>query len=446
MLANFEEILIAIPDPGSKSHFSEAVRCYESGALRAAIVSAYIALCFDLVAKLKSMAELGDGKAKQEYGKIENFNEQVRAGNQEVIKNILEFERGLIELFHRDFEFLDNHEYTELVRLRDDRNRCAHPTFLDTGGAYVPSPELARLHIRNAGLFVLAQPPKHGRAAIQSLKSLITSQFFPSDEALAIERLKGSEIANARTPLINGMVDEITFGWPDPSHEFHHQFSAMTALGALTHLHRAPALSRIRENVLKLLKRTDGDSVHLGAYLAVRFPDIGNSVDSVSLATLSAWLMQLNDEYTSNLVSLALQISGLRAQALAKVSSLTAAQMQRQFLPPPPEVLARAVALYCECPNWTDANAVARICAIPLAQFMSPEQIDDIFRAASGGGSDLKGSHELPNFLYELYAKNPIDNGKLDELIAKYELTTYRNIALSRIASLFVDGQSPPAQ
>ncbi|WP_205912231.1 hypothetical protein, partial [Rhizobium leguminosarum] len=342
MLANFEELILRIADPASRAHYHEAVRCYESGALRAAIVSAYIALCFDLIEKMKAMADLGDGRAKEEFGKIEEFNRQIRNGNVEVIKNVLEFERGLLELFHKDFEFLDNHEYSELVRLRDDRNRCAHPTFLDTGSAYSPSPELARLHIRNVGLYVLGQQPRHGRAAIASLKNLILSPFFPLVDNLAVERLRTSEFANAREPLINGIIDELLFGWPDPHSDFHHKNSALIALLAMVQIHRPASTERIKLAVRKLLKRPEEDAIHLGGYLVLTIADIGEDIDPGSVATLATWLQHLDDAHTSNLLSMAYENRTLRPHALARIATLQSQNFVGQQRVPPVEIIDRA--------------------------------------------------------------------------------------------------------
>ncbi len=44
----------------------------------------------------------------------------------------------------KNFEIISNHEFESLKRIKDDRNRCEHPSFNNLEEPYNPSPELAR--------------------------------------------------------------------------------------------------------------------------------------------------------------------------------------------------------------------------------------------------------------------------------------------------------------
>jgi hypothetical protein len=52
-----------VRDPDSRPHFDEAVRAFQAGALRAAVVEVWVAVSLDLTNKIRHLAETGDGVA-----------------------------------------------------------------------------------------------------------------------------------------------------------------------------------------------------------------------------------------------------------------------------------------------------------------------------------------------------------------------------------------------
>ncbi|NOJ99880.1 hypothetical protein HMI51_44315, partial [Corallococcus coralloides] len=115
---------------------------YRAGAFRAAIVSTWIAVCFDIMQKFHELAIAGDAAA----GKEAEALERIRANGD--VTAAMRFEKDLLNKAKSPFELVNNLEYIDLTRLYDDRNRCAHPSFVADGEAYSPPGELARLHIR----------------------------------------------------------------------------------------------------------------------------------------------------------------------------------------------------------------------------------------------------------------------------------------------------------
>src|SRR6185437_14668082 len=130
-----------------------------------------IAVIFDLVEKVRDLALGGDAEARAMIEKYERWQKQIEDGNPDAIKHSLDFERTLIDVTQSKFEFFEPQQLLELRRLREDRNRCAHPSYQRLDTPYRPSAELARLHLRNAVAFVLSQPPVQGKAAINALIS-----------------------------------------------------------------------------------------------------------------------------------------------------------------------------------------------------------------------------------------------------------------------------------
>jgi hypothetical protein len=61
---DLEELLGQVRDAGAKEQVREAINCYNSGAYRSAIVSTWVAVVFDFVAKLRELDMTGNQAAR----------------------------------------------------------------------------------------------------------------------------------------------------------------------------------------------------------------------------------------------------------------------------------------------------------------------------------------------------------------------------------------------
>ena len=207
----------------SREYISEAVVCWHrSGAYRAAIVATWIAVVFDLVDKIRELALSGDPNAKVLEQQYETYLQQIEQGNEQGIKSTLQFERDILTTCKKDLQLFDQQQFRDLERLREDRHRCAHPSFQEVGQPYHPSAEQARLHLRNAVVHVLAQAPLQGRSAITALRILVSSTYFPTDTVLALTQLESSPLNKPSDALVRGFVDDILFGFFDKLHPLYH--------------------------------------------------------------------------------------------------------------------------------------------------------------------------------------------------------------------------------
>lgn len=57
-----EDLLNSVRDRQSREHLAEAVRAYNAGALRAAIISTWVAVALDLTGKIRELSELGESR------------------------------------------------------------------------------------------------------------------------------------------------------------------------------------------------------------------------------------------------------------------------------------------------------------------------------------------------------------------------------------------------
>jgi hypothetical protein len=427
MILGFEEMIVRCVNDEGKVHIREAVRCYETGAYRAAIVSAYVAVCFDLIAKLRGLAVDGDQVALALVTKLDQLQEQQRNGNSQAIGGLLEFERNLLEDFRDKFDFFGHQEFEELSRLRADRNRCAHPTFFHGALPYSPPAELARLHIRSALSYVLSQPARQGKAALDSLRTVVLSPFFPKELDDAVVRLRGTEIGNARDPLVRAFVDDLAFGWPDGTNPYHKNENALVAIEAAVELHRPIVVTRLIASAQKLAKSGVPDAVRFAAAISLRVQEVGEKVDDATQVVLRTWLQLYTSDDKGLAIKLALKLGWWRASALVALDTLTADQMVG-MTEPSPEMITRAAQIYAAATNWNEANTLAASVAIPLADRYSPADINLIFDA-SHNGADLRGSRGFREFIELLYDKNPITEADLEALLDQHNLTAYKRAA-----------------
>ena len=426
MMASFDELITQCQNENARVHIQDAIRCYGSGSYRAATVAAYVALTFDLIEKLRLLAAGGDGEAKLAAKELDSLQLQLNHGNDQAIVGLLKFERNLLELFRDKFEFFGAYEFEDLARLREDRNRCAHPTFSVSATPYSPSAELARLHIRNAMMLVLTQRPRQGKAALDSIRSVILSPFFPSSVAEATERLRHTELAAARPALLNAFIDDVSFGWPTPGHPLHHNANAMSVLEAVVEMDRTGSMPRIVAAANKLLLSADADGIRFGTAMVLRIPEAGEAVSGPA-KTVAKQLIKAPDTVSrADAIVRALGLDWAKEAAKEAASTLTVDEIATRTIDElPTEIIQRTVDLYSSTGSWTEANSVADKAAIPMAGKMSQAQIKQILKSTQEGASDLQGSNGFVRFLAAVSATNPIGKQNLNDLLKEHDLEHY---------------------
>lgn len=425
MITGLEELILKCTVDNARVQVQEAYKCYEAGAYRAAIVTTYVAVCFDLIDKLSALASSGDAEAKSLELQLSNLQVQLDKHDPSAMPALLNFERNLLEVFRDKFEFLGVNEFEELARLRHDRNRCAHPTFVHSAIPFNPPAELARLHIRNALELVLSQQPRQGKAALKSLQAIVLSEYFPTEEAEALERLKGSEIASAKSSLVTAFVDDLMFGWTDPTSGYHKKRSVLLALNGTIELQRSLALPRIASNTEKLLKSSDLNAIRLGAAVAVRYAEVGEALSGPAKAVIKRWLSNPSTPSRASSIRLSRKIGWLADYAEKQIATLTSEELSKISGPIPAKMISRAAEIYAAVSNWSEANKVAAECAIPLAEHFSVSDIELVLKAADDGSADLRGSGGFNRFISALYDRNPIGSEPLKALLTEHHLDDY---------------------
>ena len=74
-LADLDELVLLCRDDKARLYIVEAMACCRSGAYRSAIIATWIAVCYDIIDKLREITLSGDKPAEQHIEKIERARE-----------------------------------------------------------------------------------------------------------------------------------------------------------------------------------------------------------------------------------------------------------------------------------------------------------------------------------------------------------------------------------
>lgn len=195
-LKDLEQIQHNVDNEHIRPLVIEVIKCYESGAYRAALVSLWIAVVADLTSKIRGLAETGDGEAKT---LVQNLD---KALENQAVHKIQEYERDILSTAEGTLQLLLPREKKELERLNEDRNLCAHPGFLNERDLFVPDAELVRTHLVAASRAVFSQRPLAGKRLLMILEQEMTSDSWPSDDEYFLSRF----FRQARKSVRNNMV------------------------------------------------------------------------------------------------------------------------------------------------------------------------------------------------------------------------------------------------
>ncbi|MES2595202.1 MAG: hypothetical protein V4662_07700 [Verrucomicrobiota bacterium] len=199
-LHSLDALLTTVRDGESRKLAQEAVTAYQAGAWRASILSIWVAVCADLIGKIRELATGGDAIAVADIQQLEVW---IKSKD---LRHLQAFENGLVSSARDKFGMLLQHEATDLVRLQDDRHLCAHPAFIADDTLFAPTPELVRTHITHAILHLLSRPPIQGKQLIERYDRDLRGGSLPKLEQDIELVLRTNYLANAKPSSITGLV------------------------------------------------------------------------------------------------------------------------------------------------------------------------------------------------------------------------------------------------
>lgn len=418
-LADIEAISLRCRSDQSKLYISEALQCYRAGAYRATIVTCWIAVVFDLIDKIRELALSGDGTAKDLETKYEQYIKQIDAGNPQGIQSALEFERDILETCRKDLEFFDPQQYVDLTRLKEDRHRCAHPSFQKVGVPYAPSAEQARLHIRNAIVHVLSQAPIQGKAALAELKTMVCSAYFPLDPDKALNQIRSSSLNSANEALVKGFIDQLVFGFFARDDALFYKTQVMVALNATHEMYPALAEERLRKQLNKVVREVPDESFPGAAYLVTAVTQGWEVLEGSGRDKLRQFIQHgPTDQVLAGLNTLS-AISDLSSAIQTRVNALDfddlASAIESHGVKGPAK--ERALYFLSQSYSWDRANTVFSKAILPIFDVLTHDDVVRIVKMPTDHSSDLPGAHGYELFLKKVREGELIENNELNSLL-----------------------------
>lgn len=206
MLRALEDLITQVRDPRSREQLMDAVRAYQSGALRACVITTWVAVALDLTAKIRELADGGDAAATAWTTSLD-----IAIANNDIAK-LGKIEQDLLDESRDTFEFIGAREHEELTRLQRDRHVCAHPAFVRPEDVFAPTPEACRAHLTVAVDAVLSQPPTPGRKAIDRFIQEARGYAWPARHDALAAHLRAVYFERGRPTLRRSLLQVIVKG------------------------------------------------------------------------------------------------------------------------------------------------------------------------------------------------------------------------------------------
>lgn len=417
-LADLDTLVLRCRAERSRDYVSESIQCYKAGAYRSAIVNVWIAVVFDLVVKIRDLALSGDAKAQRINSRYETYIDQINAGNDQGVKNALEFERTIIGTCGTELGFFDHQQTRDLQRLREDRHQCAHPSFQSAGIPHRPNAELARLHLRNAVEHVLSQRPIQGRAAIAELLTTVASDYFPTDRHQALIALRQTPLANPSEALVRGLIDSLIFGFAKPESPVVGKIQVGAVLSVLLDSHRVTAEPRISQQLSTLIRQVGDQGLPAVARLVATTSEIAGFIDEAARVRLNEFLRSGPEvevfpalavgrhPWFANAASQRIQSLGTDRLAVA-IKEHGLGELAKN----------QALQLLSESRSWHTSNDIIEKLIIPLFDTLTSADVKRIIRMPTDAGADLPGSIMYGRFLSQVDRLGVLPEQELDQLV-----------------------------
>lgn len=407
-LADLDELVLTVRDPRSRTYIAEAVVAYRAGARRAALIATWIAVAFDIIAKLRELAASGDGAARDFVSDLD------RAIEARVPRPLQEIENGLIESAQAKFALLAPHEADALKRLKEDRNLCAHPAFVEEDRLFEPAPEAVRAHIVHAVTFLLQHQPVQGKHAIEKVLEELERLSFPAapDDAASyldaryLLRAKGSLITNLTKRLLLVLLRRDVAGLVGRERALEH---ALAALDRRSPVLYREALQGTLGRVVSTLN--DSELKNVCSLVGADPRTWGWLGDALQLRVRQfVATYDFCDEHVAEVLR-ASTVDDLRMPILDAFESLERTRQIAVIAESPiAPLIPAALQLFGSAGGWRSAESIGSQLIVPLAPLMSGDHLETLLSSAESN-AQIWDASEMPRILAKVVAAAPTPSG-----------------------------------
>lgn len=417
-LSDLDELVLRCRDEKAKGYIAEAVASYRAGAFRSAIVAAWIAACFDIIEKLRELALSGDKEAEKQ---VEDLEKTRRSAD---LTKALKFEREILELARDKFELISHLEFIDLDRLQADRNRCAHPSLISEEQAYLPSAELARVHIHAAVTHLLQHPPVQGKYALDRLLREIGSEYFPQKAGDAKTFLSSGPLRKPKESLVKNLTVVLLKTILKENSDWKRRRRSAAAARAIAELHPQQYGQTLSEKLSPLLRTVEDADLHQAVEFLQLVTDSWQYLDADVCHRLQSYVEVIPGDRIEDL-GLILDYEPLRQCAEKRIAIATRAELKDVlFLERMPrQVVDRFITIYLDSNSFDQANEWAKQLFFHVAEF-TPEHVRRILTNAAKNPQVL-GSFELAHLVNLLRVRETLPVDKFDALLKENGLAEY---------------------
>lgn len=404
MISDLDELVLSCRSAVGRAQIQEAVNCYRAGAYRSTIIATWIAVLFDFISKLRELEMSGDARAA---AKLAEFDGARQNGD---ISASLTFERTLVNSACKDFELLSPIEATDIQRLLEDRNRCAHSSMLSTDEPYSPSAELARAHVESAVSFFIRHPPVQGKAALERVFQDVKSEYFPTEDEQALAFFQSGPLGRARAPLVRSVVIGITkdlLSETRVAKERLRQFAALRAIARLYSTEFKAALATLLPE--KASKLPDEDFFRLIRYVR-QIDSAWSAIGHAAQIRAVKAVQSATPEKLMRFIAAALGVSHLRSYAALRIAELDVEQLGRLVAVHTDTIYIKCgLELLGEVNNFREAEAIFEKLLIPLASEVKPEDLSQIVTCCEKNHK-IYDAFQMPTLLQEFLKSCPLED------------------------------------
>jgi hypothetical protein len=409
LLEDLDELTLRCRDEKARQYIAEAVASYRAGAFRSAIVATWIAVCFDVIEKFRELALAGDKEAERQ---IQDLDTTRRSGD---INRALKFERELLELAKDKFELVSPLEYIDLDRLQADRNRCAHPSLTSEDQVYVPSAELARLHIHSAVTHLLQHPPVQGKYALDRLAKEIDSDYFPSSAKDARIAFGSGPLRRPRESLVRNLVLVLCKALLKDKPDWKRRSRISAALQAIQELHPAYCSKGLAETLSNMFRAVPDAELVATINFLQSVPDSWQYLEADVRQRLENYVSELPSGHIDE-VDFLLRYIPLQVPARRRVKVVTKKELRDKIpFDLPTEVGDRCIDLYLESHSIDEANDWAKFLIIYSRDFTA-DHVRRLLQSA-GKNAQVRGSFQFGHFVSELGSDDKLPDGEFESLL-----------------------------
>lgn len=408
-LEDLDELILRCRDAKARQSIVEAIASYRAGAFRSAIVGTWIAVCFDLIEKLRELALAGDKEAERQVQDLETTR---RDGD---LSRALKFERELLSTAKDKFELLSPLEYVDLERLQADRNRCAHPSLTADEQAYAPSAELARLHIHSAVTHLLQHPPVQGKYALDRLRSEISSDYFPTNAADAKIVFSSGPLRRPRDSLTRNLVVVLVKALLKEAPDFKRRARLTAAIHAVQLLHPEQFTRTLRETISTVFRSIPDEDIHVQVGFLQSLPSAWVHLDEDAQKRFQNYVFDLPSSKIESISTL-LRLEFVQRQARSRLKRMSRKEVADSiFFDFHEELGDWMIASYLGSNSFDEANEWARQLETYVHDFTA-NQVRAIIHGARKNGQVL-GSFQLDPFLKHIRSAVKITIEEFDKLL-----------------------------